>query len=319
MTAISVIIPSFCPSGFDALEQSINTNTNVDAEWIVIDDGSGSEYQAVFAALPSGVRLISQSKNRGQGAARNLGLAAAGGKWIKFLDADDKLDEGHLAALLDAANGALDGAIVFAPTKHVFPNGSISINDSWRDLPKESMPQYCRQLVRPFLHHCGALYPRDLLIQMGGYDERLITDEDGDLLLRILHAGYHFTPVEGAYYLYTHHESGMRVSYDFGISKMQARVLTCDKVEAAFDWQMPAPVAEALAQRMDKIAFSYWVQYPDEARALLIRASKLSPGYRPDMRAPLRLLRWVGGPSLVLAATSLHRSLMGRPRGGAKG
>ena len=294
-------------------------NADVAAEWVVVDDGSGPSYDAVFASLPAGVQLIRHPENRRQGAARNAGLAQTQGNWIKFLDADDELDAGHLAALLAAAKTGAERALPFAATKHVFVTGATHVNDSWRDLPADSAAQHRRQMLRPFLHHCGALYPRALLTRLGGYDESLITDEDGDLLLRILHAGYHFTPVEGVFYLYVHHDGGRRVSADDDIAKMQARIRTCDKVAERCGGEMPPDVAHALAQRIDKIAMTYWTAFPTEARALIARARRLSPGYTPDMRGHLRLLRGLGGPGMVFAAQALYRRLKGRPKGGAQG
>lgn len=319
MTTLSVIVPAFRPSSFAALLRTIAANRDVDAEWIVVDDGSGPEYDAVFAALPEGMTVLRQAENRRQGAARNAGLARAQGPWIKFLDADDELDKGHLAALLAAAKAGAERTIPFAPTRHVFATGASHVNDSWHDLPAESAAQLCRQLVRPFLHHCSALYPRAFLVRLGGYDESLVTDEDGDLLLRILQEGWHFVPVEGVHYLYIHHAGEPRVSADDDISKMRARERACDKVAERFGNRMPPEISRALAQRMDKVAMTYWTAFPAEARALVARALALAPGYVPDMRAPLRLLRAVGGPGMVFVAQGLYRRLRGRPKGGAQG
>lgn len=317
--ALSVIVPAYRPKRFDALMASMAANLDVDAEWIVVDDGSGPEFDAVFDGLPDQITLLRQSENRRQGAARNSGLAAARGRWVKFLDADDMLDTGHLAALLAAAEKAPEGAIPFAPTRHVFAGGRTLVNDSWRDLPLNPHSQFLRQLVRPFLHHCGALFPRDLLRRVGGYDKSLITDEDGDLLLRVMRDGSHFVPVEGVHYLYVHHEEGDRVSSDNDIGKLNARIQVCEKLQAGFDEPLPRDVANALAQRMDKIAMSYWANFPDEAQALVERACKLAPGYVPDMRGPLRILRRLGGPKLAVKAQALFRRLKGRPKGGAQG
>lgn len=286
-------------------------------EWIVVDDGSGAAYDGVFSTLPEEIRLIRQPENRRQGAARNVGLAQAQGQWVKFLDADDQLDAEHLDALMQA--GVQDRTIAFAPTRHVFANGVTQVNDSWRDLPPDSNAQFRRQLVRPFLHHCGALFPRHLLLELGGYDESLLTDEDGDLLLRIMREGWRFSPVKGVYYLYIHHGAAARVSADDDIAKMRSRIRTCDKVAEAEGGQMPPGIAEALAQRMDKIAMTYWTAFPAEAQALLARARALSPGYQPHMRGPLRLLRRAGGPAMMFAAQGLYRRLKGRPKGGAQG
>ncbi|WP_286901915.1 glycosyltransferase family 2 protein [Vreelandella sedimenti] len=317
MPQISVIVPAFKPHDFISLHESMAANAGVDAEWIVVDDGSGSNFDAVFSTLPEGVRLLRQKENCRQGAARNAGLAVARGRWVKFLDADDKLDEGHLAALLAAAGQGR--AIPFAATKHVFIGGGVLVNESWCDLPPDPDVQFRRLIVRPFLHHCGALFPRHLLTSLNGYDESLVTDEDGDLLLRILRSGYHFIPVEGVHYLYIHHQAESRVSADNDIKKMQARIRVCEKVVNGFAEQLPVEVAEALAQRMDKVAMNYWTAFPSEAQALLAQARRLAPGYRPDMRLPLRLMRDLGRPGMVLAAQGLYRRLKGRPKGGAQG
>jgi len=319
MPRVSVIIPAYHPLGFDELQKSLTANADVDAEWIVVDDGSGPAFDDVFSELPEEVHVLRETENRRQAAARNTGLALARGRWIKFLDADDRLDRGHLAALMAAAEAGRDRALPFAPTQHVFANGATHVNDSWRDLPPDPEAQLCRQLVRPFLSHCGALYPRDLLVRQGGYDESLVTDEDGDLLLRLLQAGWHFTPVERVRYLYIHHDGRSRVSADDDIAKLRARIRACDKVAERFGGAMPIEVAHALAQRMDKVAMIYWTAFPSEARGLVARARALAPGYVPDMRVSLRLLRAAGGAGMVFAAQRLYRRLMGRPKGGVQG
>lgn len=318
MPRVSVIVPAYRPHNFERVLESIAANTDVDAEWIVVDDGSGPGFDDVFSTLPETVRVLRQPENRRQGAARNAGLAVARCAWIKFLDADDRLDDGHLAALLAAAREG-NPAIPFARTRHVFSTGSTSINRSADDLPADPHAQFVRQLVRPFLSHCGALFPRDLLLRMGGYDESLVTDEDGDLLLRILREGYHFIAVDGVFYHYVHDAAESHVSADDDITKLASRIRTCDKIAAAYPAGMPPDVARALAQRMDKIAMAYWATFPAEARGLLARARAASPGYAPDLRAPLRILRRIGGPTLVLAASSVFRRLRGRPAGGAQG
>lgn len=321
MPEISVIVPAYRPRGFDALKASMAANADVDAEWIVVDDGSGAEYNDTFASIQgSGARIIRQAQNRRQGAARNAGLAQAKGKWIKFLDADDELDAGHLAALLKAVESA--NAIPFAPTLHVFAGGGTSVNESWRGLEAKPEPQLARLLHAPFLHHCGALFPRDLLERLGGYEKGLETDEDGDLLIRVLMADYTFIPVQGVHYLYVHHNDGDRVSSDGGAAKLAARLRVCDRVEAAFadtGQRMPQAVRHGLALRLDKIALSYWHEDRAAARDVLARAQTLCPGYRVSGRWPLALLRALGGPSMVNGASRLFRRLRGRPMGGTQG
>ena len=322
MPQISVIIPAYRPTSFTALDASMAANNCANVEWIVVDDGSGPEYYSVFDGLPDGVRLIRLSDNRRQGAARNAGLAQASGRWVKFLDSDDRLDEGHLSALLKAGQSGSSEAIPFAPTLHIFPNGRTSVNDSWRDLEDDSMAQIARQLYRPFLHHCGALFPRDLLNFIGGYDESLVTDEDGDLLIRVLMQRKHFVAIPSVQYHYIHHRAGNRVSSDKGVSKLAARLHVCNKVQASFadeGLEMPDAVRHGLAVRMDKIAVTFWSEDRATAQAALDRAQRLYPGYRPDGRWPMQFIRAVGGPSAAIAAARLWRRARNRPLGGAQG
>ncbi|WP_156937682.1 glycosyltransferase [Haloglycomyces albus] len=61
-------------------------------EVLLIDDGSGNEYDGILnecADLDTRVRLIRQAENRGTYAARNLGLDKAQGTYVTFQDSDD--------------------------------------------------------------------------------------------------------------------------------------------------------------------------------------------------------------------------------------
>lgn len=318
MPEISVIVPAYRPADFDRLLASMTANSDADAEWIVVDDGSGPDFDETFAVLDgTGARVIRQSQNCYQGAARNIGLAKARGEWIKFLDVDDELDSGHLTVLLNAAQEAQENKIVFAPTRHIFSDGRSFDNESWRDLEATPEAQLSRLLQAPFLHHCGALFPHDLLRQINGYEESLVTDEDGDLLFRVLMAGYSFIPVESVHYLYIQHQGEHRVSSDNSNAKLAARLSVCDRVEEAFvvvGQIMPQAVRHGLALRLDKIALSYWYADRAAARAILTRARVLCPNYRVPGRWSLRVLRALGGPDAVLVAKSLYKWLRARRR-----
>ena len=86
---ISCIVPVFNGERYlgDAIE-SICQQTYQKFEIIVIDDGSTDGTAAVARQYGHRIRYLRQL-NAGTGAARNLGLAAAQGEFIAFLDADD--------------------------------------------------------------------------------------------------------------------------------------------------------------------------------------------------------------------------------------
>jgi GT2 family glycosyltransferase len=89
--AVSIIVPYYNKAPYlTRCLRSIARQTFRDFEVIVVDDGStdgGIKAAGDFAE--HGVQLIRQA-NAGPGAARNRGIAAAGGRYLAFLDADDE-------------------------------------------------------------------------------------------------------------------------------------------------------------------------------------------------------------------------------------
>ena len=83
-------------------------------EIIVIDDGSGDgTAEAVEAAMPQrpGLRSLRAAGNRGKGAAVRLGLSAARGRVVGYVDADDKTDVAALDDVFRALESGADMAI----------------------------------------------------------------------------------------------------------------------------------------------------------------------------------------------------------------
>lgn len=93
---VSVIIPTFNRADFVAEAiRSARAQTYAPTEIIVVDDGSTDDTARRVAAF-EGVAYHYQN-NRGQGAARNRGLAAARGEFVASLDSDDLWDADFLA------------------------------------------------------------------------------------------------------------------------------------------------------------------------------------------------------------------------------
>jgi glycosyltransferase involved in cell wall biosynthesis len=84
------------PNAFASLQEQ--TFTDWDA--IVVDDGSVDDTPRIVQSYAGGdarIRLL-RASSRGVSAARNDGIAAATGEWLLFLDADDTIFPGALAA-----------------------------------------------------------------------------------------------------------------------------------------------------------------------------------------------------------------------------
>ena len=94
---VSVVIPCFNQGHFlaEAIE-SVQAQTLPAAELVVVDDGS-TDATGVVARRYATARYLVQ-RNLGLARARNRGLRAARGEFLVFLDADDRLRPGALAA-----------------------------------------------------------------------------------------------------------------------------------------------------------------------------------------------------------------------------
>ncbi len=103
---VSIIVPIYNAEEFLPMcLTSLTHQTYRDLEIILIDDGSTDGSAALaqqFAQADERIRVIHQT-NKGQGAARNVGLGVAQGEYVVFVDADDYIDydfvEQHLSAI----------------------------------------------------------------------------------------------------------------------------------------------------------------------------------------------------------------------------
>jgi succinoglycan biosynthesis protein ExoO len=105
---VSIIVPALNAQAYigTALESALS-QTCSEIEVIAVDDGSSdgtADEMRRFAALDSRLRLIRHSSTRGVSAARNTGIAAAQGKWLAPLDADDAFALNRIEYLLKAVD-----------------------------------------------------------------------------------------------------------------------------------------------------------------------------------------------------------------------
>ncbi len=102
---ISVIIPCFNQEKHirECLDSIIKCNYG-DYEIIAVDDGSSDNTPKIlkeYAEKNGRIKILS-GKNMGAGAARNLGMEAAAGRFLFFMDSDDFLVEGAFDVLYRA-------------------------------------------------------------------------------------------------------------------------------------------------------------------------------------------------------------------------
>jgi CDP-glycerol glycerophosphotransferase len=105
VTLLSIVLPCHLVQGYlrQCLDSMLNQSFG-DFEIIAVDDASpdySGQILAEYAAGDSRVRVLTAPENLGLGRARNLGLEHATGEYVWFVDSDDWLAEGALAAIAD--------------------------------------------------------------------------------------------------------------------------------------------------------------------------------------------------------------------------
>lgn len=108
---VSVVCPVYnAASTIESFLQSINMQLPGDVEVILIDDhGQDDSIERAkrfmdVHPMANKVVIIDGEKNRGPGGARNLGIDAATGEYVAFIDSDDWADADFLHLLTEAAD-----------------------------------------------------------------------------------------------------------------------------------------------------------------------------------------------------------------------
>ena len=138
MKILSFIIPSYNSQQY--LDKCIPSFVDEDVldqlDIIIVNDGSTDDTVAVARKYcdlyPGSVRLISQ-ENKGHGGALNTGCAAAVGKYLKVIDADDWVETQNLKQYLQMLEQCESDVVL---THHYTINISNGEIKKWKSYPK---------------------------------------------------------------------------------------------------------------------------------------------------------------------------------------
>jgi glycosyltransferase involved in cell wall biosynthesis len=147
-------------------------------EVIVVDAASRDrtlEIAQDYARLhPDVIRVVERPGSRGHG--RNVGVEAARGAWVAFIDGDCFADSRWLSELrrMLAVSPVVAGRTVVVGRPNFGQLERVELFESGYDVTYPS---------------CNLAYHRDLFVRLGGFDTRFVTAEDIDLNLRAVEAG----------------------------------------------------------------------------------------------------------------------------------
>lgn len=194
---VSVIVPTYNYGHFiSETLKSLLLQTYPHWECIVVDNGSSDNTKSIvegFAQEDSRFRYLFIEHST-TSKSRNVGLQAAKGKFIQFLDADDQIEEGKLFNQIELFRENPDAELVYShalyyddgePTKKRFTHDESNV--AW--MPKftgKSWEIFPQQYKRNIFVISSPLIKKSLINKSGGFYDPLNWVEDWEFYLRIL-------------------------------------------------------------------------------------------------------------------------------------
>jgi len=181
---VSVIVPCYNYGHFLADALSSITPASLPVEIVVIDDGSTDETPNVAATFDTSFELkLVRQQNAGLSAARNRGIRESRGRYLVFLDADDRLAPGALDIGVAALDEHPEAAFVFGRCVLMDVNGELQTTPS--------QPRLLRDLYRELLRRnyiwtpSVVMFRREAVERAGAFDTRFNATADYELYLHI--------------------------------------------------------------------------------------------------------------------------------------
>ena len=289
---VSIIIPAYNVAPFigETLD-SVFAQTFTDFEVIVVNDGSPDTEEFEPAIQPYRKRICYlKQENHGASAARNTGLRAARGELIAFLDADDLWSPQYLEQQIkfireDDCDLACADAMIFGV--------SADAGRSYMDSLMGTAPAQGRvtflELVNAdrSLITSGVVARRDLILEVGLFDETLRNAQDFDLWLRLARHGARL-----AYHrqvLLSYRSRANSLSGD-AINSHQRELRVFDKIEQSYEFTPAerAEVAAVIRNRRALLKYELGKLYLvlgdfGRARESFANAINLKPSWKPRL------------------------------------
>jgi GT2 family glycosyltransferase len=180
---ISVLTPVYEPPA-EVLQACLDSVRTQEADWehVLVDDASPSPHVSEFltraACGDARVRLIRRQENGGIAVATNDALDAARGTFVAFLDHDDLLADGVLAAV----EATLDDD----PTVDYLYTDEDHLTTSGASFHRAYKPDWSPERFRSHMYTCHLAVIRTTLArEVGGLRAGYEGSQDYDLILRV--------------------------------------------------------------------------------------------------------------------------------------
>jgi glycosyltransferase involved in cell wall biosynthesis len=183
---VTILVPTYNRAEFlpKALE-SIPTQTYTDFEVIILDDASTDNTKEIIEPFlkDTRLRIITHLHNLGIAKNRNHGISIAKGVYIAMLDSDDVwFDNDKLQAQVAHLELNTDCAVVGTWMVQIDEQGNSIKKITYAETDAGIRKSI---LYRNHIAQSSVLFRKSVALNVGGYDETLVTMEDHDLWLKM--------------------------------------------------------------------------------------------------------------------------------------
>lgn len=212
---VSIIVPIYNVDAyvFKCISSLMN-QTLKDIEIICINDCSPDFSHSILeklAVTDERIKIINNEENLGVAKSRNLGIAAATGEYIGFVDGDDSVDLDYYEKLYTKAKKN-DSDIVKGLCKMVYPDGSFRAH--WYN--KTVIQAVRKKMFLPTYYNHGfwlSIYKKSFIDEYDINFCNLTNGEDIVFLLKALCHAKKFDIIDSAYYYYYQRPNSVSYSY----------------------------------------------------------------------------------------------------------
>lgn len=216
---LSIIIPIYNSENFlcDCVDSLYLQNMSEEEfEILLVNDGSLDNSYAICQGLSrehTNIRLFSQ-KNQGQAVARNLGIEQAKGKYIMFVDSDDRLPDKVVAKMLiEAERHQTD--ILIGSMKVYNAQGDAAINSDFKNYNHVVSGEYALLHGYSTGSVCGRLFLNDFIKNNHLSFLSGIKHEDVIFTIKALSFAKRILSLNLCCYIYLWHEGSTDRSFDY--------------------------------------------------------------------------------------------------------
>ena len=260
MALVSVILPVYNGARFirESLD-SVLAQTFHDYEVICVDDGSTDASLAVVEEYRRDVTIIRQA-NAGQSAARNAGVGHASGRYVAFIDQDDRWYPWKLEQQVVAIERDPEAVLVHCNSDRMDAEGRVvQRGATLAEYPGAMKSPLGRLLDEGLILPSAMMVRRDAFERVGGFDPELRGYEDFDLCARLKHEGPFVFVDEPAMCYRVHVGGSSRAGHTvvrsrerflknmmklYGANEAKRRILYMLLAECYSDWGMDAMRAQ---------------------------------------------------------------------------